>query len=178
MSAGFAPLASACARILILGSLPGAESLRRKQYYASAHNAFWQIMGELFSFAHHLPYADRVAALLAHEVALWDVCAAARRSGSLDAAIDLSSVQTNDFSAFFARHPHIALICFNGAKAADLYGRRVRPFLDTDPAKIASLILPSTSPAHAARSYRDKKAAWGIIRTHTGGADPGQNAFS
>lgn len=164
VSAGFAPLSSPCARILILGSLPGTESLRRQQYYAKAHNAFWRIMGELFSFAHDLPYADRIDALLAHDVALWDVCAAARRSGSLDAAIDLSSVQTNDFGAFFARHPHIALICFNGAKAADLYTRRVRPFLDPDTGNIASRVLPSTSPAHAARSYHDKKAAWDIIR--------------
>jgi double-stranded uracil-DNA glycosylase len=164
ISAGFAPLASPTARILILGSLPGAESLRRQQYYAKAQNVFWRIMGELFGFAHDLPYADRIDALLAHEVALWDVCAAARRLGSLDAAIDRASVQTNDFGAFLARHPHITLICFNGAKAADLYRRRVRPFLDTDPGNIASLILPSTSPAHAARSYRDKKAAWDIVR--------------
>ena len=164
ISAGFAPISSPAARVLILGSLPGTESLRRQQYYAKVHNAFWQIMGELLGFAHDIPYAERISALLAHHVALWDVCAAARRSGSLDSAIDMSSVQTNDFASFYARHPHIALICFNGAKAADLYKRRVRPSLDTGAANITSLILPSTSPAHAARSYRDKKAAWDIIR--------------
>src|SRR5476651_663250 len=113
VSAGFAPISAPCARVLILGSLPGAESLRRREYYAQPHNAFWRIMGELFGFAHELPYAMRIGALLAHDVAVWDVCAAARRSGSLDSAIDLNSIQTNDFASFYARHTRIALIGFN-----------------------------------------------------------------
>jgi TDG/mug DNA glycosylase family protein len=167
ISAGFAPIAAPSARVLILGSLPGAESLRRSQYYAKPHNAFWRIMGELLGFAHDLPYADRIGALQANDVALWDVCAAARRSGSLDSAIDLTSVRTNDFASFYIRHPAIALICFNGAKAADLYRKRVLPTLEPGPRNLASLVLPSTSPAHAARSYQDKKAAWRVIRSHS-----------
>jgi double-stranded uracil-DNA glycosylase len=165
MSSGFAPISAPSARILILGSLPGTESLRRSQYYAKPHNSFWRIVGELFGFAHDLPYDERIGALLAHDVALWDVCAAARRSGSLDSAIDLSSVRTNDFASFYARHPAIALVCFNGAKAADLYKKRVLPSLGTRPLSLERLVLPSTSPAHAARSFLDKKAAWDVIRS-------------
>jgi double-stranded uracil-DNA glycosylase len=44
------------ARVLILGTLPGAESLRRQQYYAKKENSFWRIMGELIGAAPELPY--------------------------------------------------------------------------------------------------------------------------
>ena len=83
----FAYSADARARFLILGSMPGAESLRRQEYYAFKHNAFWRIMGELYSFSPALPYPERLAALRDAGVALWDVLAECERPGSLDASI-------------------------------------------------------------------------------------------
>jgi hypoxanthine-DNA glycosylase len=89
---------------------------------------------------------------------VWDVVHSCRRAGSLDAAIEPPSVRTNDFKSFFASHPAIDLVCFNGATAEQLYARRVQG-ADGVPA-IARQRLPSTSPAHAARSFDDKLAAW------------------
>ena len=45
---GFPPVEPPRARILILGTLPGAESIRRGEYYAHPRNAFWPIAGALF----------------------------------------------------------------------------------------------------------------------------------
>jgi hypoxanthine-DNA glycosylase len=163
-SVGFPPISGSSARVLILGSLPGEESLRRQQYYAHPRNAFWPIMGDLFGAAPGLPYADRIEALIANGVAVWDVCAAAHRFGSLDSAINLGSVDANDFQSFFARHTSIRRVCFNGTKASALYGARVLPALSADLKSIRYHVLPSTSPAHASIPYETKRSAWAVAR--------------
>jgi hypoxanthine-DNA glycosylase len=156
----FPPIADAHARVLILGSLPGQVSLQRQQYYAQPQNAFWKIMGRLFGAGPELPYDERVQRLVGNGIALWDVCAAAQRPGSLDASIVHSSVVPNDFAAFIESHPGIGLVCFNGGKAADLYRRLVLHGLPARMQSIRYQTLPSTSPAHAAVPFEEKLARW------------------
>jgi hypoxanthine-DNA glycosylase len=163
-SRGFAAVARADARVLVLGSLPGQVSLRERQYYAQPRNDFWKIMGALAGASPDLAYADRLAALKAQRIALWDVCASARRPGSLDSSIRYASVVTNDFAAFLRSHRRIRLICFNGRKAADLYRRLVLPGLPGPMQAIRCETLPSTSPAHAAMRFEEKLAWWSIVR--------------
>ena len=160
---GFPPIAGADARLLILGSLPGQVSLQRQQYYAQPRNAFWKIMGRLYGTGQELPYAERAQRLVQNGIALWDVCAAAQRPGSLDAAIVHSSVVPNDFAAFIESHPHVGLICFNGGKAADLYRRLVLPGLPANLRAIHYATLPSTSPAHAAMPFEEKLTRWAAV---------------
>jgi len=155
MHRGFPPIAHADSRLLILGSLPGRASLAAGRYYAHPRNAFWPIVGGLFGFDPAAPYETRVAALLRARVAVWDVCAAAVRPGSLDAAIAPASVRPNDFAAFFAAHPAIARVAFNGAAAATLYRRHRLPATGREFVR-----LPSTSPAHAALDVAAKRRAW------------------
>lgn len=159
-SQGFPPIAAPGARLLILGSLPGQASLAVGQYYAQPHNAFWRIQGELLGAGPELDYPTRTAALRDAGVALWDVCAAAERPGSLDASIRRASVVVNDFAAFLHAHPRIAMVAFNGATAAELYRRFVLPSLPLHAATLPMLRLPSTSPAHAGVTYRAKREAW------------------
>jgi hypoxanthine-DNA glycosylase len=159
-SRGFPPIARTDARLLILGSLPGAESLRRRQYYAQPRNHFWRIMGELYGAAPELPYAARARLLKESGIAVWDVCAAAFRVGSLDAAIEPDTIEINDFAAFFARHRRIERVYCNGSTSAELYRRRVLPTLPEPWASLEPARLPSTSPAHAAMRYEQKLARW------------------
>lgn len=160
---GFPPIAGAHARILILGSLPGQVSLQRQQYYAQPQNTFWKIMGRLFGAGPDLAYDERAQRLVSNGIALWDVCAAAQRPGSLDASIVHSSVAPNDFASFIASHPDIRFICFNGGKAADLYRRLVLPNLPATLRAIHHETLPSTSPAHAAMGFEEKLARWAAV---------------
>lgn len=167
---GFPPVADGRARILILGSMPGVASLRAGEYYAHRHNAFWRVMGELVGAAPDLPYAERLARLQAAGIALWDVIGRCRRPGSLDAAIEPGSVEVNDFPGFLAVHRDICRVLFNGAAAEAAFRRHVRPLLPAGGLEL--LRLPSTSPAHAARGYADKLAAWrAAIRPQIAGGD-------
>jgi hypoxanthine-DNA glycosylase len=162
-SRGFPPIAAPDARLLILGSLPGQASLAAQQYYAQPQNAFWRIMGELFDAGLDVPYPERAERLRASGVALWDVCKAAVRPGSLDASIDLNTVVTNDFKRFLRAHPGIVHVCVNGGTAHRLYVRRVQPILPESLSSLPLHLLPSTSPAHASLRYAQKLECWRLL---------------
>jgi len=155
-SAGFPPIASTDAKILILGSLPGRRSLAAAQYYAHRQNAFWRIMAELFGIKGDYP--DRCEQLRAHRIAVWDVLASSVRPGSMDADIQLESARANDFAGFLSGHVQIERICFNGRKAEALFTRFVIPEFSATHLEFIS--LPSTSPAHAAMSFDEKRDVW------------------
>jgi len=156
----FPPIANTKARVLILGSMPGKASLAAGQYYAHPQNLFWRILGEVTGAAAASPYAARVRALKSCGIALWDVLESCVRVGSLDAAIDDSSMRANDFVSFYRAHPRIAQVYFNGAKAEACYRKHVLPQLGDAPAPSAGRRLPSTSPANASLSREAKQRAW------------------
>jgi double-stranded uracil-DNA glycosylase len=161
LSFGFPPIASPTARVLVLGTLPGRLSIDLGEYYANPVNSFWKIM------ASGIPdlrgdYAGRVAMLSHRGIAVWDVLAAAIRSGSLDSAIANDSIP-NNFRAFYQIHPNVRLICFNGATAGKLYEKHVIPSLTEAQRAIAKCTLPSTSSAHATLTPAQKVAQWSIL---------------
>ena len=163
LSFGFPPIASPQARILILGTLPGRRSIDLGEYYANPLNVFWRIMATRIP---DLPadYAGRVAMLSDHGIAVWDVLAAAIRSGSLDSAIANDAIP-NNFRAFFQIHPNVRLVCFNGVTASDLYEKHVMRTLTEAQRTIAKRTLPSTSGAHARLTLAQKAAQWSILWT-------------
>lgn len=153
------------ARILILGSMPGVQSLQAQQYYAHPRNAFWPILMQVLGVGRAddpLPdYALRLQHLKQHRIALWDVLQYCERPGSLDASIRRESIVLNDFSTFLQQHTQVQRICFNGTTAANLFERHVAPLLE--PAGLLPperLRLPSTSPAHAGMPRQEKLKAW------------------
>jgi TDG/mug DNA glycosylase family protein len=148
---------------LILGSMPGVASLQAHEYYAHPRNAFWPIMESLFSIARTLPYAQRTTALADAGIAVWDVLRHCRRNGSLDSAIEPDSMVANDFRRFLQQNQKISRIFFNGGTARKLYDRHVLPSLPEAIQHIPRITLPSTSPANAGLSMREKARAWKVI---------------
>ncbi|MFZ5524768.1 MAG: DNA-deoxyinosine glycosylase [Pseudomonadota bacterium] len=161
----FPPIASATANILILGSMPGKESLRAGQYYSHPRNTFWSIMGELAGASPALPYEMRTEKLKSAGIALWDVLASCSRHSSMDADIDAASICPNDFMSFFLKHPNITHVFFNGNMAEQCFRKHVQPLLAPLPGHrpLHYQRLPSTSPAHASMTYRQKLQAWQVI---------------
>ena len=158
--ASFPAVADADTRVLILGSLPGEISLSRAQYYAHPRNQFWRLTGAAIGAdLDGLAYLERLAALRAVGVGLWDVIASAERRGSLDAAI--RDHQANALAEFAATLPRLRAVAFNGAKASAI-GRRL-----LDGAGLALITLPSSSPAYTA-PFERKAADWLQLRTFLG----------
>jgi hypoxanthine-DNA glycosylase len=145
--------------VLILGSMPGEESLRQQQYYAHPRNLFWEFMGALFGARHDLPYGERLPLLRGNGIALWDVAHTCRRKGSLDS--NMKDVEANDFGKLLKTAPRIHTVFFNGQKAATLFRNLVLSDIGRE---LNFITLPSTSPANASISVAEKTMAWEQIR--------------
>lgn len=157
-SRSFPPVVGDNPRILILGSLPGVESLRRGEYYAHLQNKFWELLGAaLDENLRALEYAERIERLKARGIALWDVIAEARRDGSLDA--DIMDIRPNDVAGFIRREG-VRAIFFNGRKAEASF----RVHFEELPSGVQAVSLPSSSPANASIPWPRKLAAWREIR--------------
>lgn len=157
-------VASTDAQVLILGSMPGQQSLAQQQYYAHPRNAFWKIIANLFNFNPDVCYADKLLALQQHKLALWDVIQSCERHGSLDSNINNSSIISNNFVDFFSHHSQIKHIFCNGGRAYQEYQQRVKPQLSANLQALSCTRLPSTSPAMASLSFEQKLTAWSEIK--------------
>ena len=160
MKYGFAPVINRESRLLILGSLPGDESIRQQRYYAHPKNQFWPILASVFGEPIHSNYDDRIRFLKRNGVALWDVLLEAERPGSLDSAIRKEVV--NDFQFLFRTYPNLQKILFNGQKAESLFRRyviRQNPHLHEE---LEMIGLPSSSPTpgRGVLSFERKIEKW------------------
>ena len=140
----------------MLGTLPGEESLRRREYYAHPRNLFWPIVFALFGETPPPVYAERLSFVAQRRIALWDVCGTAQRIASADSTI--AGEVPNTIHQLLDAHPEIRAVAFNGSGARRLYDRHF-----TRHAGLRYLALPSTSPAHARLGFAEKLARWGAL---------------
>lgn len=149
---GLAPVMAPSARLVVLGSFPGARSLALQQYYAHPRNHFWPILSALWETdLQSMTYEARLQALRDRGLGLWDVHAACRRQGSLDSAIE--AAEPNDLHGLLQQAPGLRGIAHNGAESA-------RSMRVTSALGLPVWRLPSTSPANASWSFERKLAAW------------------
>lgn len=154
------PIVDEKTRVLVVGSMPGVQSLEKQQYYGNARNHFWPIIGEVFHEAVPTVYDERIALLKKYGVGLWDTIQSCERKGSLDATI--RNEVPNDFTWLFKTYPQIELVLFNGGKAFDVFKKQVGlEILDGRSYEK----MPSTSPIPGKniKSFAEKVATWQII---------------
>lgn len=144
-------------RILILGSMPGVESLRLQQYYANPRNQFWKIIYGIFDAGPGQAYEERISFIKSKNIALWDVIENCYREGSLDSKI--REEQVNDFRGLYNAYPNVKTILFNGGKAYETYKKWIGFGMPSD---ITFQKLTSSSPANTKR-YEEKLREWSVI---------------
>ena len=143
-------------RILILGSFPSVKSREQKFFYGHPQNRFWRIMAALLGTDVPQTTKEKRAFLLAHRIALWDVIASCDIAGSSDASI--RNAVPNDLSPILET-ASVRQIFTNGGTAHRLYRKYIYPLTGRE-----DIVLPSSSPANAARSLNALIDAWQIVR--------------
>ena len=142
-------------RILILGSFPSVKSREQKFFYGHPQNRFWRIMAALLGTDIPQTTEEKRAFLLAHRIALWDVIASCDIAGSSDASI--RNAVPNDLSPILET-ASVRQIFTNGGTAHRLYRKYIYPLTGRE-----DIVLPSSSPANAARSLDALIDAWQIV---------------
>lgn len=144
----FKPIVFENSKILILGTMPGKDSLMTGEYYASSSNSFWKIIETIYNNGNKFAnYKEKVSCLKKNRISLWDVYGQCDRKGSLDSSI--RNEVLNDIDAFLLEHSSIKRIVFNGKKAASAY----LP-------KIEYSVLCSTSNSNSRLSFAAKVEEW------------------
>ena len=57
---GLAPVVDQKSRVLILGTLPGDDSLRLQRYYRNPTNKFWTLLSDVFGASPGLSHSERL----------------------------------------------------------------------------------------------------------------------
>ncbi len=140
--------------VLILGSLPGDESIAKQSYYCNSNNQFWNIMSELFNNREKVS-GNKKEFILKHKIALWDCLKSAEREGSSDS--NIKSGEPNDLSSFLKNHPRIKTIIVNGKGVKEDYFDIY--FKDISDKEYKIHTVTSTSGA-AAKSLENRIPEW------------------
>lgn len=154
---GFPPLLCDEPRILILGTLPGGESLEHRQYYYSNSNRIWKVLCYLTGEPIPIDYDQKQALLAKYHIVLWDYYESAIRPDSSNDK-DIRDGHPNDIPAFLSAHPTIKTIGINGFGKYKDFGRKIARELAQIPAlaDVRVLRLPGTSGSN-------KNYGWGYV---------------
>ena len=152
-------------KVLILGTMPGDNSLREQAYYCdTAHNSFWKIMYSLFEEKDDM--MSNRDFITSHNIALWDCVQSGIRKGSTDNGYDIDSLIPNDIQSFLKEYPSIKTIVLNGKGK----GSKKRPSttflfkrffftIDFD----GKIVLLSSTSNTCSLTFEKKLEQWSVI---------------
>ncbi|MDE6605538.1 MAG: DNA-deoxyinosine glycosylase [Clostridia bacterium] len=118
-------------KTVIIGTIPGQESLCGDFYYLSKSNSFWKIMDEIIkpnpSFKDLLnkkQYNEILDILKDNGIALFDVLSECYMDGSLNKTIT-NEVKNDNLEKFLNDNPDVKVV-FNGKDAKEFYDKLFR----------------------------------------------------
>jgi len=136
---GFEPIFDENCNILILGSFPSVKSRAERFYYGNKQNRFWKTLSSAFDEQLPISIEEKIAFVLHHNIALWDIVQSCEIEGSLDTAIKYPQIA--DIQSLINKAPIKQIIC-NGKTAYSLFIKNFKNLSHL------ALCLPSTSPAN------------------------------
>ena len=143
-------------RVFILGSFPSPKSREVGFFYGHPQNRMWRVLARVLG-EETVPQStqERMAFLLRHHIAMWDVIESCTIVGASDSSI--RDVVPNDLSRILSVAP-IRTVFTTGAKASLYYKRYQLPMTG-----MPAHQLPSTSGANAAWSLERLVSSYQVI---------------
>ncbi|MEM7183855.1 MAG: DNA-deoxyinosine glycosylase [Spirochaetota bacterium] len=153
----FSPVVDEDSILLVLGTMPGEESIRKQEYYGNPKNLFWDIVyrilqpkWDFFATVHDTePYHKRLQLLQENKIALSDNLQYCDRIGSLDK--NIRNHVKNDFASFFHKYQNIRRVVCNGELAYKYFKESNQTICGVR--NIVITKVPSTSSANASNSF-------------------------
>ena len=163
LKVGLEPWVGEDPRVLILGTLPGDESIQSRMYYANPSNRFWRIMHDIFSGNKDDKSKEFI---VSHKMALWDCLKFAEREGTTDRKIVKETEIPNDIVCFLQNYPTIKTIIINGtSKTLQTFIRFFEDIYRNKKYKI--IVLHQTSRNNERNNkitYETKLNEWKIVK--------------
>lgn len=160
----FNPIIDQKSLILILGTMPSKESLRKKEYYADSRNKFWEIIYSIFDRGPpSSSYNEKIEFIKSKRIALWDVIRSCNREGSSDS--NIWNARPNNFTDLLKEYPNLRYAIFNGLTAYGYF----KLYVDSPPYEFYKFkfkkldVLPSTSSSYP-MPLEKKIKSWGKIK--------------
>lgn len=146
------PIIDQNSKVLILGTMPGDLSFKKKQYYSNSRNKFWELLYNIYGETYYsISYENKIQFLKKNGIALWDMYSSCVREGSLDK--DITYGKLNDLSGLLTEYNNVESLLFNGNKAYDLFTKNI------DLKGLITKPLPSSSGAYAIK-FEEKLSRW------------------
>jgi hypoxanthine-DNA glycosylase len=148
------PVIEETTEFLILGTMPGEESLTNQEYYSNPRNQFWKIISLTFkNGSEFTDYKDKLETLSNNKIGIWDVLDTCEREGSLDS--NIKNQTFNNFEKLFKDFPNIKTVIFNGKESYSYFNS-----LFHDKGDKFFLQLTSTSSANTHKTLDEKTQEW------------------
>lgn len=153
----FAPVETKDSQLLIVGTMPSTESLRKGEYYGHPTNHFWDIIYRILKtdwdffkpVQESESYDNKLKLLHENKIALWDTLKYCNRKGNLDK--DIRNEIKNDFNSFFLEHTEIKKVLFNGKKAYKFFTESFSYIMEEN--KIKTHTMNSTSSTNPNNTF-------------------------
>ena len=105
----FAPVYTKQSKTLILGSFPSVKSRESSFYYGHPQNRFWRVVAMLFGESIPDSIEKKTALLQHYHIALWDVVASCKITGSADSSLKAKGI--NDIASLLRKADYSKCVC-------------------------------------------------------------------